>query len=87
MDWFPILQARPLRAFLSLRATAAAGSTSGGHWRGGPPGRPCHGASWTQCPHLCCCFQTGVGMVAARDILSLGAGYSCWEMGRVREGM
>ena len=35
VDCFPGLQALPLRACLSLRATAAAGSTNGGPWRGG----------------------------------------------------
>lgn len=48
-----------------------------------PPGHPCHRDSWTHRPHLCCCFQPRVGTVAARDILSLGEGYSCWERCRV----
>lgn len=34
MDWLPGLQALPLGAVLFLRATAAAGSTNGGHWAG-----------------------------------------------------
>lgn len=34
MGWLLGLHALPLGAFLSLRATAAAGSTNGGHWRG-----------------------------------------------------
>lgn len=81
MDWRPGLQALPLRAFLSLGRQLLQAALMGDPGGDAPPGRPCHGASWTQCPHLCCGFQPGVGTEAARDILSLGAGYSCWAMG------
>lgn len=87
MDWHPGLQVLPLRAFLSLGRQLLRAALMGDPGGDAPPGRPCHGASWTQCPHRCCGFQPGVGIAAARDILSLGAGYSCWAMGREREGM
>lgn len=70
VDWLPGLQVLPLEAFLFLRATAAAGSTSGGHGGEAPPAQPCHGASWTHCPRLCRCFQPRVDTAAARDIFS-----------------
>lgn len=40
MDWLPGLRALPLGAVLFLRATAAAGSTNGGHWAVLLPGGP-----------------------------------------------
>lgn len=89
MDWLPSFQTLPFRAVGPL-GQQLAGSTDGD--AGGvasPPGRPCDGASWATAPPPVLPFQPGVGTEAARDILSLGAGYSCFEssgvMGRVGE--
>lgn len=79
MDRLPGLQTLPLWAVPSLRATAAAGGTNGGHWRGSSSRAALSQSQLDTAPPPVLPVQPGAGIAAARDIFSLVVGYSCLE--------
>ena len=79
MDWLPSFQTLPFRA-VGLLGQQLWQAARMGRWRGGFSSRE---ALWRgqlgTAPPPVLPFQPGVGTEAARDSLSLGAGYSCFE--------